>query len=41
MRPFMGYVDALNPRFGAKRMIDWLQKDVDYHPPTFARDHKL
>lgn len=41
MRPFMGYVDALNPRFGAKRMIDWLQQDVDYHPPTFAREHKL
>lgn len=41
MKPFMGYVDALNPRFGAKRMIHWLQKEVDYHPPTFARDHKL
>ncbi|KPI40983.1 uncharacterized protein AB675_7958 [Cyphellophora attinorum] len=41
MKPFMGYVDALNPRFGAERMIHWLKGDVDYNPPTFAREHKL
>lgn len=41
MKPFMGYVDALNPRFGAQRMVEWLKKDVDHNPPTFAREHKL
>lgn len=41
MKPFMGYADGLNPRFGAKRMIKWLTQDVDYNPPTFARENKL
>jgi hypothetical protein len=41
MKPFMGYADGLNPRAGAKRMVEWLQKDIDHHPPTFARENKL
>ena len=41
MKPFMGYADGLNPRFGAKRMIKWLTQDIDYNPPTFARENKL
>lgn len=35
-RPFIGYVDGLNPLRGAKRMVEWLQKPLDPSPPTFA-----
>jgi hypothetical protein len=44
MEPFMGYADGLGPRRAARRMVRWLRKDVDEHPPTFAhepRDVKL
>jgi ectoine hydroxylase-related dioxygenase (phytanoyl-CoA dioxygenase family) len=40
MQPFMGYADALNPRYAARRMVEWLKSDVDYSPPTFAREVK-
>jgi hypothetical protein len=29
-------VDGLSPRKASERMIEWLQKPVDYNPPTFA-----
>jgi hypothetical protein len=29
-------VDGLSPRKASERMIEWLQKPVDYDPPTFA-----
>ncbi|KAK4898097.1 hypothetical protein LTR28_001650, partial [Elasticomyces elasticus] len=35
-RPFIGYVDGLDPLKGAHRMASWLQKPLDEHPPTFA-----
>lgn len=35
-KPFIGYVDGLNPRKGAERMVEWLQKPLDKQPPTFA-----
>jgi hypothetical protein len=34
--PFIGYVDGLNPRRGAQRMVEWLQKPLELQPPTFA-----
>ena len=42
--PFMGYADGLNPRAAGRRMVRWLQQDVDNSPPTFAhepKEHKL
>ncbi|ETI24264.1 hypothetical protein G647_03633 [Cladophialophora carrionii CBS 160.54] len=36
MQPFMGYADGLGPRRAARRMVKWLQSDVDDNPPTFA-----
>jgi hypothetical protein len=35
-RPFIGYVDGLNPLRGAQRMVDWLQKPLEREPPAFA-----
>lgn len=40
MEPFMGYADGMNPRRAARRMVRWLQNDVDYRPPTFAHEAK-
>ena len=40
MEPFMGYADGLNPRRAARRMVRWLQHDVDNAPPTFAHEPK-
>ena len=36
MEPFMGYADGLAPRRASRRMVKWLQEDVDENPPTFA-----
>ncbi|KZL72949.1 phytanoyl-CoA dioxygenase [Colletotrichum tofieldiae] len=36
--PFIGYVDGLNPRKAAKRLVRWLQAPVDLNPPTFAKE---
>ncbi|KAK2017622.1 phytanoyl-CoA dioxygenase [Colletotrichum eremochloae] len=36
--PFIGYVDGMNPRKAAKRLVRWLQSPVDPNPPTFAKE---
>ncbi|GKT47804.1 uncharacterized protein ColSpa_07985 [Colletotrichum spaethianum] len=36
--PFIGYVDGLNPRKAARRLVRWLQAPVDLNPPTFAKE---
>lgn len=44
MEPFMGYADGLGPRRAARRMVRWLQNEVDENPPTFpheAREAKM
>lgn len=38
MEPFMGYADGLGPRRAARRMVRWLQSEVDENPPTFAHE---
>ncbi|KIW18123.1 hypothetical protein PV08_02411 [Exophiala spinifera] len=38
MEPFMGYADGLGPRRAARRMVRWLQREVDDNPPTFAHE---
>ncbi|KIV86231.1 hypothetical protein PV11_01856 [Exophiala sideris] len=38
MQPFMGYADGMGPRRAARRMVRWLQHDVDDNPPTFAHE---
>ena len=35
-RPFIGYVDGLNPLKGAQRMVEWLKKPLQKEPPAFA-----
>lgn len=35
-KPFIGYVDGLDPLKGAKRMVDWLQHPLETNPPAFA-----
>ncbi|KAL9093838.1 MAG: hypothetical protein Q9165_003761 [Trypethelium subeluteriae] len=42
-RPFVGYADGLSPLKASERMVEWLQRPVDYDPPTFAHgiDSKL
>ncbi|KAK5462925.1 hypothetical protein LTS15_002637 [Exophiala xenobiotica] len=44
MEPFMGYADGMGPRRAARRMVRWLQSEIDESPPTFAheaRENKL
>ncbi|KZL64232.1 phytanoyl- dioxygenase [Colletotrichum incanum] len=36
--PLIGYVDGLNPRKAAMRLVRWLQAPVDLNPPTFAKE---
>ncbi|CRG83580.1 putative protein Mb3657 [Talaromyces islandicus] len=36
LKPFIGYVDGLDPLKGARRMVDWLQRPLDAQPPAFA-----
>ncbi|KAI1615603.1 hypothetical protein EDD36DRAFT_433196 [Exophiala viscosa] len=38
MEPFMGYADGMGPRRAARRMVRWLQHDVEESPPTFAHE---
>jgi ectoine hydroxylase-related dioxygenase (phytanoyl-CoA dioxygenase family) len=38
MEPFMGYADGMAPRRAARRMVRWLQREVDENPPTFAHE---
>lgn len=38
MEPFIGYADGLGPRRAARRMVRWLQQEVDENPPTFAHE---
>ncbi|KAF2432123.1 phytanoyl-CoA dioxygenase [Tothia fuscella] len=42
-KPFIGYVDGLNPREGARRMLKRLEQPVNFDPSAFAhhRDTKL
>ncbi|KAH0840658.1 Phytanoyl-CoA dioxygenase family protein [Fonsecaea pedrosoi] len=40
MEPFMGYADGMGPRRAARRMVKWLQEEVDNDPPTFAHGFK-
>ena len=40
MQPFMGYADGLGPRRAARRMVKWLQSDVEESPPTFAHGYR-
>ncbi|KAK5097007.1 hypothetical protein LTR70_002190 [Exophiala xenobiotica] len=41
LEPFIGYADGISPRKAVKRYARWLQRDVDYSPPTFAHEaHK-
>ncbi len=40
MQPFMGYADGLGPRRAARRMVKWLQSDVEESPPTFAGGYR-
>lgn len=35
-RPFIGYVDSMNPRKGVARLTHWAQNPVDQGSPTFA-----
>lgn len=38
MSPFMGYADGISPRRAARRMVRWLQNEVEHSPPTFAHE---
>ncbi|KAJ4503745.1 hypothetical protein HRR90_004964 [Exophiala dermatitidis] len=40
MDPFIGYADGLGPRRAARRMVRWLQQEVDENPPTFAHESR-
>ncbi|KAL1966010.1 hypothetical protein VTN77DRAFT_4950 [Rasamsonia byssochlamydoides] len=35
-KPFIGYVDGLDPLKAARRMIQWLQSPLEEYPPAFA-----